>query len=72
MRHDTASCRIGHAAFDAFDDLKLAIDIGRYRLGARKDLLRRVSAAIRSSFSLVSDETRIVMVALAVMVKALC
>src|SRR4051812_36514868 len=36
--HDTASCCVGQAAFDAVDDLKLAIDIGRYRLGREEGL----------------------------------
>lgn len=58
--------------FDAFDDLKLAIDIGRYRLGREEGFAAPRVGGDPLQLQLGFDETRIVMVALAVMVKALC
>ena len=64
VRDEIAGVGVGLAALDVRDDCKFAIGVGSQASAARKDLLRRVPIARRSGFSLVSVESRIVIVVL--------
>lgn len=64
VRDQAAGFDVLESASDSLDDFQLAVDIRGNGLAARNDLLRCVSDAIRSSFSLTSGRIRIVIVVL--------